>query len=614
MLVLPLMGWAQVRPEWRHVGTSAVELGLADLATGPVVRTWYAGDGLHILTAYGRGYTTSDYATWQTSSEAVPERSTVAAGVNPEPGAQVRTALRDARRSYAFGHYVYRSDDGGRHWENLTGDRRGSIVGDHLQDLAISPSNPDEVTVVGGAGVFRTVDGGRSWHGLNETLPNLPGGRLRSIPPGDGGLRLVLAGNIVLRWAAGEGRAWAVAADTAEQGEQALRSYLSIEFGTDVTAVAAVGGYVYAGDRNGRVSVSNDNLRTWVHSPDPRRGPVTALWADVADPRMAFATFGAGRGRTLEPQTVLHSINGGLTWDTVSSNLPEVGVNGLTVDAASNAVYVATEPGVYLANVSIRNLGAVPRWTRVAGLPQGAAVRDVRLDAGQTQLWASVDGFGVYATRAPHRASDPKVVSAGDLLSRAVAPGSVVSVVGAEVNSATAGGLNAPVLYASDGEAQIQLPYNLPSQSVALSISGPQGRRDFPPLPVATVAPSIFVIDGTAVLRDADRGERLDTSNPARSHMRVQIMASGLGQVRPEWPAGVPAPVERTPNVIAPVGVYFNNEPVRVLRAVLWPEYTGVYMVEVELPTVFETGLADLYIVVGGVESNHVETYAESAR
>ncbi len=60
---------------------------------------------------------------------------------------------------------------------------------------------------------------------------------------------------------------------------------------------------------------------------------------------------------------------------------------------------------------------------------------DVRLDAGQTQLWAAPEGYGLYATLAPHRLSDPRVVSAADLLARAAAPGTLLSVMGARVES-----------------------------------------------------------------------------------------------------------------------------------------------------------------------------------
>ena len=60
---------------------------------------------------------------------------------------------------------------------------------------------------------------------------------------------------------------------------------------------------------------------------------------------------------------------------------------------------------------------------------------DVKLDAQGNLLWAAVDGYGIYAALAPHRLRDPSVVSAADMIKRAVAPGSLVSILGAQVDA-----------------------------------------------------------------------------------------------------------------------------------------------------------------------------------
>ncbi len=600
------LAWAQPRVDWRRLGNSSVELGLADLATGPVMRVWYAPDGssLQILTNLGRTFQTVDFDTWQPVSAPVPAISEESSRSLPEEGAKVRSAIRDPLRVYAFGRFVYRSDDGGRHWENVSARRGASMIGDGLRDLAVSPSNADELAVGTGAGVFRSMDGGRSWHGLNDALPNLPGSKLLSVPPSEQGTRIELVNGLVLEWLPGERRAWNVS--SAISFENSLRSNLSEQLGTVVTAVASVDGKVYAGDSNGRVSVSSDGLKTWMHSTDPRRGQVNAIWVDPLDWRFAVAVFGSKPGPTLEPQTVLHTIDGGRGWDTVSTNLPAVSVNGITADRASNAVYLATDAGVFTGTLDLGVLGALPRWNAVAGLPQ-ARVTDVRLDGGQTQLWAAVEGLGLYAAQAPHRATDPRVVSAADLLARAAAPGKLLSVIGAQFNSATANGLNVPVLHSEDLKTEIQVPSNVSGNSFSLSVDG----RQLAAIPLQAVSPAIMELDGTPIVRDADLGVEIDGSHPARSHMRIQIMAEGLGRVRPDWPAGVPTPVDNLPQVIAPVTAYIDRMPVEVLRAVLWPEYTGVYMVEIEVPATLQYGMAELYIQVGGQESNRVRVYIE---
>src|SRR5205085_1834523 len=77
------------------------------------------------------------------------------------------------------------------------------------------------------------------------------------------------------------------------------------------------------------------------------------------------------------------------------------------------------------------------QWTPVAGLPKASAV-DVKLDAGGNQLWAAVEGFGVYATLARRRLRDPRVASAAAPMTRAGAPGSLLRVLGTRVQSARA--------------------------------------------------------------------------------------------------------------------------------------------------------------------------------
>jgi photosystem II stability/assembly factor-like uncharacterized protein len=111
-------------------------------------------------------------------------------------------------RVYAFGNFVYRSDDGGANWENLTAFRSSSIVGAGLRDLAIAPGNGDELVVAGDAGVFRSADGGIAWSSLNEGLPNLPATRLLNLPAGAQGVKLALTNDEAVEWPPGDKQAW----------------------------------------------------------------------------------------------------------------------------------------------------------------------------------------------------------------------------------------------------------------------------------------------------------------------------------------------------------------------------------------------------------------------
>ena len=79
-------------------------------------------------------------------------------------------------------------------------------------------------------------------------------------------------------------------------------------------------------------------------------------------------------------------------------------------------------------------------------------------------------------------------------------------------------------------------------------------------LPVLPVSPAIMVSsDGAPMLWDADTGLPIDFRNVAHSNGRMQIWATGLGRVRPDWPTGMQAPAENTPAVVAQIRAFLDR-------------------------------------------------------
>jgi uncharacterized protein (TIGR03437 family) len=113
------------------------------------------------------------------------------------------------------------------------------------------------------------------------------------------------------------------------------------------------------------------------------------------------------------------------------------------------------------------------------------------------------------------------------------------------------------------------------------------------------------------MLIDADSGVLLDAMKPAQSNSRLQILATGLGRVRPDWPTGLPAPLQNPPVVVASLHVYLDRTPVEVTRATLAPGYVGFYLIEVRVPEIVNGGPAELYIEAEGQQSNRVRLYVE---
>jgi uncharacterized protein (TIGR03437 family) len=620
-----LPAWGQTSSQgglgWRRVGNSAMQLALPSLATGAVDRVWYSADGsnLYAKTASGRVFQTSDFEQWQLVADpkmSPPAEETPSVSGVPEAGIKLASA-RTGGRLYGVGRQAYRSDDGGQAWINLTAYKGDCILGTGLASVAVSPGDPDDVTIGSATGVWRSVDGGLSWTGLNDFLPNLPSGHLLGLPIGTRGVRLAVASNsAAMEWAPGEKTAWKPMDATDLVREQNLKGALSLVLKHSVTAIATAKDYIYAGDSEGRLRVSSDAGASW--GPAARMGEwgkVEAIWVDSNDPRVAIAALSAANraGDTTKPSYVLRTMNGGGFWDDITANLPETAVaHGVTADRTSGAIYLATDAGIFSTATDLGSAGRPGAWASLSGNLPAAAATDVKLDAGGNQLYAALDGYGVYTAIAPHRLRDARVVSAADYSARPAAPGALLSVLGARVESAKSDAdVVAPVLDASNIASQIQVPFSATGNMVSLSLNATQGALTFQ-VPLRSVSPAIFVDpEGTPLIMDAGSGVLLDASKPAHASSRIQVLATGLGQVNPNWPTGLEAPLKDPPRVAATVHAYLDGSPVEVTQASLAPGYVGFYLIEIQIPRITNTGPSELYLDAEGQQSNRVRLYVE---
>lgn len=607
--------------EWRHIGNSALELFLPSLATGAVDRVWYSQDGstLFAQTASGRTFETSDFESWRQVSDKVapPAQENPPAVHLPESGLKVSTQALGSNRYYGVGRQVYRSDDGGLTWTNLTAYKGASILGDGLTDVALSPHDADQVVVASVHGLWRSLDGGLSWTGLNDFLPNLPAAHFLSLPNGNRGVRLSLnTGTWEVEWAPGEKTAWRPLDPTDARREQDLKSALSQVVNRSVTALATAKDYIYAGDSEGRLQVSSDGGVSWgsLFRAGDVAGAVQAIWVDANDPRVAVAALQApsASANQAKPAFVLRTMNGGIFWDDITANLPETAsARGIAADRQTGAVYVATDAGVFYTIADLASAGAVTSWTPLNSNLPGVPATDVKLDAGNNQIYAALEGYGVYAAIAPHRLLAPRLVSAADYVARPAAPGALLSVLGARVGSAQSNSSTVPILDASANASQVQVPFEASGDTFPLSVDSPTGPLNFG-LPLESVSPAIVIDpEGTPLIMDQASGILLDSSKPAQANTRIQILATGFGQVSPDWPTGLAAPLSDPPRVRAQVQAYLNGAPVEVTQATLAPGYVGFYLIELQVPRIVNAGSAELYLEAEGHETNRVRLYLQ---
>jgi uncharacterized protein (TIGR03437 family) len=599
------------RPDWRNIGSSSIELGLAAPATGPVDNVWFTPDGrtLYARTRSGKTFETVDFENW-TVSVAPPARPDFSGSAQrlPAPNAILRASSSDSRRIYALADHVYESEDGGRNWTNLTAYKDQSIIGGGQRDLAASPLDSNQLVVANQHGVWRSIDGGMTWTGLNRFLPNLTIRRILATPANGRGVEVEIDGAGVAELPPGNGAAayaWQPVADSHAERNAETRRFYSAQLGAEITAAASAGDVVYAGSLDGRIWVSVDRGRTWTLSSTGGNGAIQDIYVDPQASRVALATVGGSGAH------VLRTTNTGGFWDDLSANLPDVAAHGIVADRTAGAVYVATDRGVYWAHEDLEAPGPPSTWTPLsAGLPAAHATA-VTLDPTGSQLYVALEGYGVYAATAPHRAATLRIVNAADFSARPAAPGSLVSVLGGPVRSARAGDLEFPILASSDSGTQMQVPFEAVGSSMGLALDASSGLVTVG-LAVRPASPAIFIDrDGAPMLLDADTGLMLDAANTAHSNARIQILATGLGRVKPQWPTGLAAPLENPPAVIAKVQAYLDRAPIEVTRATLAPGYVGLYLIELQLPALVNAGPAELYLTADGQESNRVRVYVE---
>lgn len=594
------------------MGTTSRLLGLPTAAGGPVQRIWFGTEGqLFARLENGVVVSSRDLGDWAVEQSAKPPAAIIpetGSGFPPEPGARVVRAAGDGV-AYAFGRHVWISRNGGLSWDNRTGWRGRSLLGGTINDLSVDPNSPERIAVASTTGVWISSDGGASWIGNNDTLPGFQVSRILSAPSGARGV-VVSTPEGAYEWAPGQRAGWLPVTPADLEREAELKRRAGAALQATVATVAGGDAVVYAGGSGGRLWATSDGGRQWrAFQAGPGAGDVQRIWLDPADSRVALAALGAGA----DPQAprVLRTVNGGVWWDDLTANLPGGGVNGIAADAETGAVYAATQSGVWMTVGNLQAPAPATDWAPLnGGLPSGPA-RDVLLDSRGLHLFAALEGHGVYLTAAPHRRLKPLLVHAADFGNRPASPGALLSLFGTRAQGGSANRLPVVLLAAGENESQLQLPFDLAGGLLQVVLNTPDGDRQVG-MNLREAAPAILVDrEGTPMVLDADSGLQLDAMNPARPGMRLQILVTGLGRVDPPWTAGLAAPLENAPRVVAPVQARLNGAPARVLRAILAPGYVGYYLVEVELPALLDAGPAELTVEAAGVGSNRVRVYVE---
>ena len=207
-----------------------------------------------------------------------------------------------------------------------------------------------------------------------------------------------------------------------------------------------------------------------------------------------------------------------------------------------------------------------------------------------------------------------------------VAPGSDVSVFGSAFSSGTflasatplptalqnttvtINGVAAPMFFVSSGQANVQVPFNVPLGTATIQVTNGNGSSATQSVNVAAVSPGIFMYNASAgagvVLHAADFS-LVTSSSPAQPGEYLSIYCTGLGPVNIAVQSGTPAPstpplamTQMTPT--ATIG----NASALVTFSGLAPGFVGVYQVNLQVPANTPPGNQPLVISTDGYTSN----------
>lgn len=151
--------------KWRSVGPAVASGRVMSIAVNPKNKfEYYVG-----VASGGVWRTVNDGTTWTPvfDKEGSYSIGSIALDPNDSSVVWVGTGESNSQRSVSYGDGIYRSDDGGKNWQNL-----GLKKSEHIGRVVIDPRDSKVVYVAaegplwgpgGDRGLYKTTDGGKAW-------------------------------------------------------------------------------------------------------------------------------------------------------------------------------------------------------------------------------------------------------------------------------------------------------------------------------------------------------------------------------------------------------------------------------------------------------------------
>jgi uncharacterized protein (TIGR03437 family) len=177
------------------------------------------------------------------------------------------------------------------------------------------------------------------------------------------------------------------------------------------------------------------------------------------------------------------------------------------------------------------------------------------------------------------------------------------------------GGIPVPIAGVSTSSVSYPVPWDLPDSPVEVEIwVSSAGASPFVSGFLVTPSPPALFVSGTptgmtVIAAHDDFGSLVSTAAPARPGEIIHVYAKDLGVVNPAPPAGLPSPLQPLSPLSSPMActIQANRNPavgIELLYAGLAPGLSGVFQVDVRLPTSLPPGADSFHCNVGSYPLN----------
>lgn len=249
-------------------------------------------------------------------------------------------------------------------------------------------------------------------------------------------------------------------------------------------------------------------------------------------------------------------------------------------------------------------------------------------------------GFSVTITGTPLSGpsiSTNTIVNAASFKGGGVAPGELVGIFGVNLGpsggisagstdlptnlggtSVTFDGVPAPIGFASDQLVIVQVPTSLNAGSnTRVKVQTSAGLSNEATVSVLNAKPGLFTYEAgpTGQIKATNEDGSLNgdgsidgSDRPAERGSIIQVLAAGLGPVRPEIPDGVASPDKPVSSATLAVSAVIDGIRASVTSAVAAPGKVGTYYVNVIVPARAHAGKVPMTITVAGKTSQDEAT------